>query len=631
MPGIVGIIGHRSADECASQVRSMLASMKHEPSYVCGTHLVPKMGIYAGWIAHEGSLAANQVFVNEDEDIVLVFCGECFMDVETENGLRQRGHRLAKDEGGWLVHLYEEHGDRFFEELNGVFSGLLIDRRLRKAFLFNDRYGVERIYWHRTQDCFYFASEAKALLRVLPELRGFDEEGIGQFLAFGCTFDGKTLFQSISLLPGGSLWSFENGICSKTKYFSPEMWETQKTLSPEAFEAQFQETFKRVLPRYFRSKSTIGISLTGGLDSRMIMACRPEMGDKPICYTFSGREGKTFDDRLAARVAATCDLEHEIVRIMPDFFSNFGHYTDRTVYITDGCLGPLGTHEIYLNAQARLLAPVRITGAFGGEILRGVSMFKPVRLSPRLVNTDVGRSLKYLAYERKGKGRHPVTFAAFSEIPEKRYGTPAASRSQLGFRTPYLDNEIVALAYRVPAGLRSSTRAAWSLVKANNASLNKIPTDMGATGKSSTLAAVLRQRFYRSLFKLDYLYSEGLPHWLSPLDFWLAAVGSGFGALGRYKFLNYRAWFRGELAAYVTESIKDSQLLQSWLWNAQFLESVAGDHISGRGNYVHEINAVITLGTVERLLFRDLPRGIERPTIAATRPPVEMVTASPRY
>src|SRR5207245_9307732 len=103
--------------------------------------------------------------------------------------------------------------------------------------------------------------------------------------------------------------------------------------------------------------------------------------------------------------------------------------------------------EGFVRVLVRCLCGVRITGAFGGVILRWVCMFKPVRLSPRLVNTDVGRSLKYLAYERKGKGRHPVAFAAFSEIPAKRYGTPAASRSQLGFRTLYLDNEILQLPY----------------------------------------------------------------------------------------------------------------------------------------------------------------------------------------
>src|SRR5438552_2101400 len=294
MPGLVGIISQRPAGECESLVKFMVASMEHESFYVSGTYFVPQMGLYAGWVAHQNSLAAGQVFFNELKDVALIFSGECFVDLETRTDLRQKGHELGKNNGDWLVQLYEEEGDRLFERLNGLFSGLLIDKRQGKAFLFNDRFGVERIYWHKANDTFYFASEAKALLRILPRLREFDPNGVAQFLTYGCTLEGQTLFRDVHLLPRASLWAFENGNCRKTSYFSPAIWESQPVLSAERFEDKFEETFRKVLPRYFKSKSEIGISLTGGLDSRMIMACLPETAEKPICYTFSGQKKDTL-------------------------------------------------------------------------------------------------------------------------------------------------------------------------------------------------------------------------------------------------------------------------------------------------------------------------------------------------
>ena len=48
---------------------------------------------------------------------------------------------------------------------------------------------------------------------------------------------------------------------------------------------------------------------------------------------------------------------------------------------------------------------------------------------------------------------------------------------------------------------------------------------------------------------------------------------------------------------------------QSPFWNASFLEHMVTEHIKGRKNYVMEINAVLTLEAIERLLFRDMPRG----------------------
>jgi asparagine synthase (glutamine-hydrolysing) len=619
MPGIAGIISKGPNEEHKRLVKSMVSSMEHEPFYISGTYFVPEMAIYAGWVVHENAFGAGQPFFNEQRDIFLFFSGECFPDSETRSVLRQKGHEFEQTSGSWLVHLYEEEGNRFFEKLNGLFSGLLIDKRHRRAYLFNDRYGVERIYWHATGDAIFFASEAKALLRILPELRAFDEEAVAQFLTFGCTLGQRTLFRGVELLPGASVWSFENGKCQKEKYFSPETWESQAILPADFFQAEFQEAFKRVLPRYFESQSRVGISLTAGLDSRMIMACMPRHEEQPICYTFSGEKQDTLDVRLAGQVAKACGLEHQTLRLGSDFFSNFGSYADQTVYITDGCLGPMGAHEIYLNRQARQLAGVRLTGVFGGELLRGVSMFKPIGLSSRLVNSELGHSLNSVTQQWNQNSQHPVTFTAFREIPEKRFGTPAASRSLLTFRTPYLDNELVAFAYRAPESVRASTLA-WSICQNNHHVLCRIPTDMGIVAKANGLAGAPRRMFCKAVSKLDYLYAEGLPHWLSAFDHHFDWIDSSARVFGWHKFLHYRRWFKRELADYVKEALREVKSHRGSLWNPGFLETLADEHIKGHMNYVHEIDAIITLDAVERLFFHGLPRNPEQQACAISHP-----------
>ena len=616
MPGIVGIISHRPPEGCETLVRSMVASMKHEGFYVSGTYSAPSIGVYAGWVAHENSFAADQVFFNEQHDIALVLSGECLVDREVHSTLKRKGHGLEKT-NNWLVHLYEEEGERCFEKLNGLFSGLLIDKRQERAFLFNDRYSSERIYWHQTENATYFASEAKALLRVLPELRAFDEEGVTQFLGYGCTLEGRTLFQGIQLLPGASLWSFEGGKIHKRRtYFSPEIWESQPLLSPEAFEARFQETFKRILPRYFESDSGIGISLTGGLDTRMIMACLPDAGKKPLCYTFSGETGETFDDRLAARVAKACGLEHRLLRIGADFFSDFASHVDRTVYVTDGCFGLTGAHEIYLNRRARQLAPVRLTGNYGSEILRGVSTFGQVGLSPALFNPQFTHTLNSALHWGIKGSKHPITFAAFHEVPRNLFGGLAASRSQVNFRTPYLDNELVALAYQVPEKLRGSPLSAWGVVQANSPGLSKIPTDKGQLPNNPGPAVLFRRFFSEATFKLDYLNNEGWPDWLSPLDSIFTRVTSSLRIVGLHKYLHYRRWFRRELAGYINDAITDARIQEMPFWNPTFLKLLANNHVHGRSNYVGEINAVLTLDAIARLLFRDSRKMTEIPASA---------------
>jgi asparagine synthase (glutamine-hydrolysing) len=269
----------------------------------------------------------------------------------------------------------------------------------------------------------------------------------------------------------------------------------------------------------------------------------------------------------------------------------------------------LGAHEIYLNNRARALSPVRVTGVFGGEILRGVSMFKPLDLARRLVNTDLAETITSCTLGWSHDGEHPVTFAAFRELPEQRFAITAASRSQTSFRTPYLDNEVVALAYQAPETVRMSADCTSSLVKAKNPSLSEVPTDMGEMGEASGLAVASRRIFAKAACKLDYIRSAGLPHGLSGFDSLLTQISSALKIAGLHKYLPYRIWFQRELAAYVDGILKDAKVRHSSLWDSRFLEHMASDHASGRRNYMREIDAVLTLDAVERLLFRDLPRG----------------------
>ncbi len=75
----------------------------------------------------------------------------------------------------------------------------------------------------------------------------------------------------------------------------PDTWASQPILSEAAFDSAFADSFRSVLPGYLKSDSRIGISLTGGLDTRMIMACLASTGVEPICYTFGGLTGDTLD------------------------------------------------------------------------------------------------------------------------------------------------------------------------------------------------------------------------------------------------------------------------------------------------------------------------------------------------
>jgi asparagine synthase (glutamine-hydrolysing) len=378
MPGIVGVIYRNPQTRRAEGVDAMVGSMVHEPFYRNGTVTNEPLGVHCGWTCFKGSFADCMPVWNENKDICLLFSGEHFSNGEETASLRARGHNVSEKDASWLVHLYEELGPAFFERLNGWFSGVVLDLREKRVILFNDRYGVNRIYYRENQNGFFFASEAKALLKVLPETRQFDYQGLGEFLSCGCVMQDRTLFRDVRLLPAGSAWVFTpGGPVRKERYFRPELWETQTQLGPSDFYEKLKVVWSKRLPRYLNGNEPLALSMTGGVDSRMILACARRAPGKFPCYTFGGMYRDCIDVRLSRTVARISGQPHETIQLDRSFFSEFPRLAAKMVYITDGALDMTGAPDLYVHRRVRQIAPVRVSGLNGGEILRRLLMFKP--------------------------------------------------------------------------------------------------------------------------------------------------------------------------------------------------------------------------------------------------------------
>ena len=343
MPGILGIIGGGRREERVAQVELMLSCMKHRPQYLSGEFGCENPRLRAAWTTHEDAFSAGMPVWNEAKDVCLIFSGEDFTDPSEIELLRSRGHNCQPDDPGYLVHLYEEKGPQFIEQLNGWFAGLLADFRRRRVILFNDRYGLGRIYFHQNSEGFYFSSEAKAILRVLPRLRELDLGCLAQIFSYGCVLGNRTLFKKISLLPPASRWIFDfSDVAGRQTYFTASQWENQEPLGPEEYFQELRQTFARILPRYLGGKRPVGMSLTGGLDGRMIMAAAHLPPVKLPCYTFGGPYRECCDVKIARRVAKLCAQSHETISVGPAFFREFPELAEKTVYISDGTMDVSG-------------------------------------------------------------------------------------------------------------------------------------------------------------------------------------------------------------------------------------------------------------------------------------------------
>src|SRR5205807_5609633 len=116
-----------------------------------------------------------------------------------------------------------------------------------------------------------------------------------------------------------------------------------------------------------------------GLDTRAIMTSLHLQDRSFPCYTFGGVWGDTFDVAIARKLAAVYNQPYHAIKLNADFFKNFAALAEQTVYISDGAHNAFGAHDLYFNRIARKIAPVRLTGKYGSEIVRGrrLRRFRP--------------------------------------------------------------------------------------------------------------------------------------------------------------------------------------------------------------------------------------------------------------
>lgn len=607
MPGIVGLITRMPRERAVCELSRMIGSLSHEPFYTSGTLIEESLGVYAGWTAQVNCVPEGMPVRNASGDVMMVFSGEDFSSAgavgQCGNEPNGRGtHGLSH-----VVRQYEEDPS-FPVGLNGRFHGIVVDRTRGIVLLFNDRYGMRRVYYHEGSDALYFAAEAKAILAVRPELREIDAAGLVDRIACGSVLEDRTLFRDIYALPIASAWVCRNGsVVRKERYFDPVEWENQGELDSATYYKTLREVVSEIIPRYFSGHQRLGMSLTGGLDSRMIMAWRkPEPGSLP-CYTFGGPLRECQDVIVGRRVAHACAQSHEVISLDKTFLSRFAHYAERAVYLSDGCVGVAHAADAYLSEKEREIAEVRMTGNYGGEVLRRVQAFKPMRALGGLFQAELTDQMaRCETIFAQLTQKHPVSFAVFNQAPWYHYGVLALEETQLSVRSPYLDNDFVRTVFRAPEATLSTSDCCIRLIADGNPALINIPTDRGLCGDRGRHFGALSHAFSELMFKAEYAYDLGMPHSMARLDHRFSRMRLERVFLGRHKTQHFRIWYRDALAEYVKEILLDDRSLSRSYVNRLKVESVVGEHLKGTANYTSEIHTLLSLELFHRL-FIDYP------------------------
>src|SRR5579871_406047 len=525
MPGIAGLITQMPKERATALLSKMLKAICHESSYETGMWSDESLGVYVGWALRPGSFCQGMPITNEAGDITLVFSGEEYSKREMSASLQSEGHILGNQNAAYLVHEYEDDAN-FPRSLNGIFHGLVADRRQNTVKLFNDRYGMHRLCHHESDEAFYFAAESKAILAVLPELREPNQQSIGEFVACSCVLGDRTIFRDIHVVPSGSIWLFRNGgVEYKSTYFQPCEWEKLGPMDPASHFQELQNVLSKDLPLYFEGSEPLGIALTGGYDTRLILAWHQSKPGELPCYTFGSMFRESHDVRVAREIAKLCRQPYQVITVGDEFLANFPRYAERTMFMTEGQIDLNRTSDLYVSEKARQIAPAKIVGTYGSEIVRHAVMFKPVAPPEGLFNAGMLADVNTARNTyNELRTQHPVTFAAFRQSPWYHHGVLALEGSQLTIRSPYLDNNFVKAIYRAPQGAGLAADIRPRLVQAGNRQLSEIPTDRDFGGPPSRIIGGISRAVNEFSFKSEYAYDYGMPQWVARIDHAFSAL-----------------------------------------------------------------------------------------------------------
>ena len=324
------------------------------------------------------SPAGNQPMHGCTDRVWLVFNGEIYNHTLLREGLKSRGHVYRSlTDSETILHLYEERGLDFVNDIEGDFGIALWDAEREQLVLARDRLGVKPLYFYQRDGRFIFASEIKAILRhpaLTPEI---DEESLYHYLTFLTTPAPRTLFHNIQKLPAGHLLVVKRDGTEIKQY-----WDAlPNPLPPERSETEHQEEILRLLRdsigKRMMSDVPFGVFLSGGVDSSANVALMSELMSQPVrTYTVGFEDSHALNELHSARaIAKRFGTDHHEVIIgqqdMQKFLPELVFHQDEP--IADPVCVPL----YYVSKLARETGTVVVqVGEGADEIFAGYDWFR---------------------------------------------------------------------------------------------------------------------------------------------------------------------------------------------------------------------------------------------------------------
>lgn len=482
----------------------------------------------------------------------------------------------------------------FLKEIEGFFSFVLYDSEVRKLYLGTDKFGLRHVFYSSFKDSFFFSSEVKSFIQIADFPKDLDYAALTDHFYCSFVLGNKTLFEAVKLLPAGTVleYDFSNKSISFHQYFDLLSIFTEPAYQAKKDLNYICELFREAVSKRYKDRALLGASLSGGLDSRCIVAALGEKAKGLPAYTL-GLPG-CLDERCARKVAQITGLKYHFVPITAKDLENFELLAKELAYYSDGFYLPHeSTEKVALDFFEK--APFKIVfRGHGGELIKASLAF-PVKVRKEILKFEDDKLLSFIlkslnivlpqhefsfVFNKQIKTSYVIDYLK-SLLKEINFLSPAdrclffflkeylrrqmvASlnifRKYVECRIPFLDSIFLKEALSLPITERYAGELHYQIIKRFNPALIKIPnSNTGAPLDAGRLRLFITDKM-TSLFKK--LSLPGFRH-----------------------YTEFEKWHRKHFGPAIEKILFDKRTLERGLYQPQALKKVFEAHVSGRKNY----------------------------------------------
>lgn len=610
MSGVCALLNTKGPAAQAEEAESMLRAIAHRGPDGSAVHAEGPVALgyclssmpRAKGSPDDAFVPDAQPLYDEKTQRTLICDGELYNARELRGELLQQGCRFrSASHAEVMLRAYEVWGASCVVRFNGSFALLLWDAKERFLFAARDRYGTKPLYYASFRGITLFASEVKGILAHPAARCSLDAEALLEYFTFQNFFTDKTLYAGVQTFPAGSYAFFPANGASPgfTRYWDYLFQEPEQRRTDEDYLEELDFLFQQAVSRRLGGCSELGVLLSGGVDSGAIaaVASRRHSSLKSFCCGFdlhsvSGLELSTDEREQAEHLSYLFGTEHyevvlkggDLKRVMPALAR----------HIEEPRVGQ-SYPNFYIARLAGKFVKVALAGAGGDEFFGGYPWryYRAVgcngfedyidnyyRYWQRLVPNSVMPHLFAPVWE---KMRHVWTRDIFRSVfispatpctPEDYLNLSLYFEARtflhgllivddklsmahgLQLRTPFLDNDLVEFAMRLPARLKVANLGEVVRISENEPG-NKFKKYFAKTNDGKVLLRRMLERYVPSHI------ANG--------------VKQGFSAPDA-------SWFRGDSMEFVRHTLLTPATRLYEFMDRETVRSLLDEHLSGKEN-----------------------------------------------